>query len=161
MAPLMSAVIRRARRTPTVCQFPSEMETERWKVRGLKYHNTKAWPGNKPQCFPQTRVIIWSILSGNNDDDRPGAGGAIITSPLPLCALIPDTAADPFNNDNDNCRGGIVAPRLVVLTGDKFLIRRINWLDCNCRCACYQDEQSICMYLTSHVGSRTEKGVRG
>lgn len=48
------------------------------------------------------------ILSTRNDDDRPGAGGAIITSlgSPPLCV-----AAAPFNNDNDNCRAVVSSLR--------------------------------------------------
>lgn len=52
------------------------------------------------------------------------AGGAIITFPR-------DNA-----NDNDNSRVRCAA--FALRATDKFLITRINWPDCNCRCACYR-----------------------
>lgn len=60
-------------------KLPRLNDEEKGKGGGIS-ENRKTRAGNKAQHFPQTRGVICPILSSRNDDDRPGAGGAIITS---------------------------------------------------------------------------------
>jgi len=58
------------------------------------------------------------------------AGGAIITFPR--------------DNANDNSR--VCRAAFALRATDKFLITRINWPDCNCRCACYRRLRRGCAW---------------
>lgn len=121
-------------KTPTT---PNDEEKEGGEglEEGWNIREQKNSAGKQSTTFPANSCgVICPILSSRNDDDRPGAGGAIITSLGCHPSASPQLRSITITI--------IVARRCrrytrLVLTEDKFLISRINWLDCNCRCACY------------------------
>lgn len=108
----------------------------------LKYHSTQKLGRRKQTTFPANS---WPLSADLIEEQRwrSSRRRRWRNNYFPVLSSRPRrrlAGARAFNKDNDNCRGGVVVRPFVLTPADKFLIRRLNWLDCNCRCACYQDE---------------------